>query len=105
LTPRLQSLSHVVEQTSHIIIHALGETSDEELKVELKGTFVSLGLDESNDTIDDKQLEIHVRYYNQGKREVVTDFLERKYTAHQNAKEITDHIIKLSTNLEVSSSK
>ena len=37
------------------------------LKMELEGNFVSLGLDESNDTIDDKQLEIHVRYYNESK--------------------------------------
>jgi len=42
---------------------------------------VSLGFDESNDAIDDKQLEIHVRYYNESKREVVIDFLECKYTA------------------------
>jgi len=56
--------------------------------VELEGTFVLLGLDESNDTIDDKQLEIHVGYYNESKREVVIDFLERNYTAHPNAEEI-----------------
>ena len=56
--------------------------------MELEGTFVLLGLDESNDTIDDKQLEIHVGYYNESKREVVIDFLERNYTAHPNAEEI-----------------
>ena len=33
--------------------------------MELKGTFESIGLDESNVTIDDKQLEIHVRYSNE----------------------------------------
>ena len=62
--------------------------------MELKGTFVSLGLDESSDTINDKQLEIHVRYYNESKRELVTDFLERKYTAHPNAEEISDPIVR-----------
>jgi len=56
-------------------------------------------LDESNDIIDDKQLEIHVRYYNERKHEVMRDFVERKYTVNQNAKEITDHVVKLSTNL------
>jgi len=50
-------------KTSCIIRHEFDETFDEELNVELKGTFVLLVLDESND-IDDKQLEIHVRYYN-----------------------------------------
>jgi len=59
----------------------------------------------SNDTIDDKQLEIHVRYYDESKGELVTDFLERKYTAHPNGEEITDHVIKLSTNLVLSWSK
>jgi len=43
--------------------------------VELKGTFMSLDLDESTDIIDDKQVEINVRCYNESKREVVTDFL------------------------------
>ena len=57
----------------------------------LKGTFVLLGLDESNDAIDDKQLEIHVRYYNESK--VVTNVVERKYTADSNAEEIIDHIV------------
>ena len=62
--------------------------------MELKGTFATLGFDESDNMIDDKQLEIHVRYYNERKHEVLTDFLECKYTAHPNAEEITDHTIK-----------
>ena len=62
--------------------------------MEFKGTFVLLGSDESDDTIDDKQLEIHAGYYNESKCEVVIDFLERKYTAHPNVEEITDHTIK-----------
>jgi len=74
--------------TSYIIRHAFGETFNEELEVEFKGTFVLLGLDENNDTVDEKQLEIHLSYYNESKHIVMTYFLERKYTAHQNA-EIT----------------
>ena len=62
-------------------------------------------MDESNDTIDDNQLEIHVKYYNESKCEVATDFNGRKYTAHPKAEEITDHIVKLSTNLVLSWSK
>ena len=49
--------------------------------MELKGTFATLGFDESDNMIDDKQLEIHVKYYNESKCEVVTDFPEHKYTA------------------------
>jgi len=70
-------------KTSYIIRHAFGETFDEEL---------SLDLDESTDTVDKKQLEINVRYYNESKCEVATDFNGRKYTAHPKAEEITDHI-------------
>ena len=50
-------------------------------------------------TIDDKQLEIHIGYHNTSKSEEVTDFLECKYTANPNAEVITDHVVKLSTNL------
>ncbi|KAK2163279.1 hypothetical protein LSH36_82g00005 [Paralvinella palmiformis] len=54
LTPKIaQTLKNILQ----IIRHAFGETFDEELKVQLKGTFVLLGLDES----DDKQLVINVR--------------------------------------------
>jgi len=42
---------------------------------------------------------------NESKCEVVMDFLEHTYIAHQNAKEITYHIVKLSTNLVLSWSK
>jgi len=69
--------------------------------VQLKGTFVLLGLDES----DDKQLVINVRYDNKSKHEVVTDFLERKYTAQPNAEEIAGHTVELSANLVLSCSK
>ena len=80
---------------SYIIRNTFGQIFDEELKVEFKGTFVFLGLDESIDTIDDKQLEINVSYYNESKREVVTYRFEHRCTAHTNVKESTDHIVKL----------